>query len=88
MKNSLLACVEQFRNGEDQTGLKTFLNSMEDLQIMLDSLLQTADMEKLLRALRMLSICMKNLDITGMTDVLEFSLYPAVTEWIAGEGGK
>jgi hypothetical protein len=82
------SAIEHFRTGNDQLGLDNLLNSMVDLENLLE-FEYSADglcnkMDKITPVLRDLCRCIKNQDVTGLTDVLEFTLYPLTTEWIEG----
>lgn len=84
--NSLLSSIEHFRKGEDHSGLDCFLNSMDDLERMLE-LYQyfgkpQGNFGKIVPTVQKVHVCMQNQDVAGMTDVLEFTLYPLVKGWI------
>jgi len=84
-QNSLLTSIERFRNGEDHLGLDTFLKCMDDLENIIDIYLCLGEpklkIDELLPAVQKLYINMKNQDVIGMTDVLEFTIYPLTREW-------
>ncbi len=88
--SSLLSSVEYFRTGKDPHGLDSFLNSLDDLEFLLelDQFLETPKLEtgRILPVIKKLRECMQNQDITGMTDLLEFELYPVAKELVEGEG--
>lgn len=90
-QNSLFCTIEYFRKGNDHLGLDNFLNSMNDLENLLEYQQYTGDIkikiEKITPVLQNLCDCIKNQDVTGMTDVLEFVLYPLTKDWIE-ECGK
>jgi hypothetical protein len=87
-QNSLRSSVEHFRNGEDHLGLDDFLNSINDLESVIDIYQCLGEpkvkINEMLPAIQMLYIYMQNQDIIGMTDVLEFKIYPLSKEWIIG----
>jgi hypothetical protein len=87
-KNSLRSSIEHFRNGEDHLGLDDFLNSIDDLESIIDIYQCIGEpnvrIKKMLPNLQMMYRCMQNQDITGITDVLEFRVYPLSKEWISG----
>ncbi|KJS81117.1 MAG: hypothetical protein JM58_17805 [Peptococcaceae bacterium BICA1-8] len=84
LHNSLRASIQHFREGNDQLGWDNFQNSMEDLENLLefeqyfeDS---KCDIQKITTGLQSLYVCMQNKDVIGMTDVLEFTLYPLTNQ--------
>ncbi|NJD02848.1 MAG: hypothetical protein FIA99_09725 [Ruminiclostridium sp.] len=87
-RNSLRSSVEYFRKGEDHSGLDSFLNSMADFESLLEHYRYSGSLkekiEKIVPSIRILYEYMKNQDITGMTDILEFKLYPLTEEWAEG----
>ena len=93
LHDSLQICIEDFRAGRDCQGLEAFLNAVEDLEILMDSSwghgaenLGTTD--KILDALERIRDCIENCDVAGMTDVLEFMLYPMVKEMMSENGNE
>ncbi len=91
-QRSILSSVEHFRNTEDYIGLDMLLNSIEDLENILDSY-QYADesnmkIDELLPAVQTLYAYMKNQDIVGMTDILEFTIYPLTKHWLKEDNNK
>ncbi|HHV31512.1 hypothetical protein [Caproiciproducens sp. LBM24188] len=80
--------VEHFRRGEDDPGMKEFLSSMEELEtlVMLDQNSEDPriDFDQLLPMVRGLYFYMQNQDITGITDLLEYTLIPLSQEWFEG----
>ncbi len=84
--DSLHSAIEHFRNGEDHSGLNSFLTSVDDLEIMLDTYQclgkPKIELEKLFPAVQKLYLCMQNQDIIGITDLLEFTLYPLAESWL------
>lgn len=89
--HSLRGGIDSFREGEDQNGLDCFLESMDDLENLLemDRILGTEviKLERILPVLQELECRIKNQDIVGMTDLMEFTLYPMIKE-LAGEDGN
>lgn len=90
VQKSLISAVEAFRIGEDHRGLDEFISLMNDLESMIEvgQILgaEALDYNKLAPVLEALSVCVGNRDITGMTDLLEFSLYPLAKEWTVDDG--
>ena len=82
--STLRSTIEDFRSGNDQQGLDGFMNTMDDLEAILemDQYLGTVQLERIeiLSILEELCMNIKNQDITGMTDLLEFKLYPIAKE--------
>ena len=90
-RNTLNASVAFFREGRDHPGLDEFSHCVEDLEILLDIYQCTGkacfEIDKILPVYRKLLECMRNQDITGMTDLLEYQLYPLAMEQ-AGRSGE
>lgn len=88
LQASLQSAVRHFRNGEDRAGFDDFSNSMEDLESVIDTVRvfggAEADFDRMLPAVRQLLDCVRNQDVTGITDVLEFTVYPLSKEWMKG----
>ena len=84
--NSLFSTVEHFRSCRDHWGMDGLLKSMDELEILLaccpHSAKMNRKMEEMLPHLQALHGCMRNQDITGMTDTLESRLYPLTKEWV------
>ncbi len=89
--NSLFLTIEEFRKGKDHQGLDGLFNSMDDLECLLEINrsfgAQKMKLDGLLPILQELCERIKNKDIVGMTDLLEFTLYPMVKE-LTGEDGN
>lgn len=88
--NSLLSAIEDFRVGNDHKGLDSFLNSMDDLEGLLE-INQCLGAEKIktdriLPVIQELYVRIKNQDIVGITDLLEYTLYPIAKELVGGDG--
>lgn len=84
---ALFSSIECFRKGEDHSGIDYFLNSINDLEALVESYKPSSgnlnrNFEKMIPAVRTLQVHMHNQDMTGMTDVLEFTLYPLAKGWI------
>lgn len=88
--NTLLAAIENFRSGNDRQGLDEFLAAMEDMEMILemDRYLgrETFKPDYILPILDALSVLIKNQDIVGMVDLLEFTLYPITKELAEDDG--
>ncbi|MVB09689.1 hypothetical protein CAFE_03540 [Caprobacter fermentans] len=86
----LEAAVGHFRVGEDNEGMDSFLNAMEELEhaVETDRLSREPqiDLNRLLLPLQRLYLSMRNRDITGLTDLLEDTLIPLTNEWRKGGG--
>lgn len=87
LQNTLRSCVSLFREGKDNLGLDALVGSVEDLECILDILQCTGETDfepgGTLHACRRLLDCMKNRDVTGVTDVLEFTIIPLSELWAA-----
>jgi len=92
LHNSLRASIQHFREGNDQLGWDNFQNSMEDLQNLLEFEQYFGDLNydipKITTDLQALYVCLQNKDIIGMTDVLEFTLFPLANQWVIERDGK
>lgn len=89
-ENSLLSAIEQFRKGYDHLGLDNFLNCIADLEILFE-LHQYAEerwrsIDHIVPVIETLYVFVQNQDVVGLTDLLEFKLYPLTTQWIEGCG--
>ena len=89
--DSLYLSIDYFRKGEDHYGLDSFLDSMYDLERLLE--LQKCFRKlkinsKIEEVIQKLYLYMKNKDIVGMTDELEFILYPLAKELVEESGMK
>ncbi|WP_028306341.1 hypothetical protein [Desulfitibacter alkalitolerans] len=86
LQNSLCCSIKHFRKGNDSLGLDSFLNSMDDLEDLLELQQYTGDLRMKIHdiapMLQALYKSMKNQDLVGMIDVLEFTFYPLTKEWI------
>lgn len=80
-RKSLDDSVRHFTMGEDAAGLDDFLKSLEALTGILDSDNCPA---RLSAALEALYSAVRNQDIIGITDLLEFSFIPLINEWDSG----
>ncbi len=91
-QNSLCSSIECFRNCEDNPGLDNFLNSIDDLESIMDYCQcmgkPEVEIKKMLRYFQKLYIMMQNQDSIGMTDILEFEIYPLSKEWVKGSDEK
>lgn len=83
-RDALQSSVALFREGKDHAGLDALLNSVEDLESVLDIYQCTGEacvpIDTILAAYRRLLECMRHQDITGMTDLLEYTIYPLAME--------
>lgn len=79
-RNSLLTSIRHFRQGEDNPGLDCFLNCIDDLKSLIELQVYhgepNIDLKQIVQIFQRMYICMQNQDIIGLTDVLEYSLYP------------
>lgn len=87
---SLLGTIEDFRKANDHQALESLLNSIIDLENLLTYQQYVGDIDKkidkFLPIFQNLHDCVKNQDVIGMVDILEFELYPLSKEWIEGWG--
>ncbi|MDF1494777.1 hypothetical protein [Caproiciproducens sp. CPB-2] len=87
-RESLRSSVGHFRKGEDRSGFDEFLNSLDDLESILDYLQCVGEpeieLEELLAALKELPAYLHGQDVTALTDALEFAVYPLTEKWIGG----
>jgi hypothetical protein len=84
-ENALLSAIEHFRKGEDHLGLDNFLNMVDDLEIIIDLHPYCEELKEkidiLVLVFQTLYLCIQNQDVVGLTDILEFKLYPLTKEW-------
>lgn len=86
---NLRASAESFRKGEDYNGLDMLLKGLENFERMLcmgDFDINSAEMNSIVREYRNLLIYMHNRDSIGVTDILEYTLYPLSEKWLKGVG--
>lgn len=87
-RESLRSSVRHFRRGEDHSGLDEFLNSLDDLESILDYLQcmeePEIELKEMLEALKELPAYLRGQDVTALTDALEFAVYPLAEKWIGG----
>jgi hypothetical protein len=86
--HSLLSSIEHFRIGEDHSGLDCYLNSLIDLEMILELYPFTEETDNTINEIVLVTkgiyINMQNQDIVGLTDALEFKLYPLAQKWCEG----
>ncbi|MGF7056643.1 hypothetical protein [Brassicibacter mesophilus] len=84
-QKSLLYTIEHFRKGNDHLGLDNFLNSIDDMENLLEYQQYAGDvkikLDEIMPVLQILYDCIRNQDVTAMTDVLEFTVYSLTKEW-------
>jgi hypothetical protein len=84
-QHSLCSSIEHFRKGNDHLGLDNLLNSMDDLENLLELQQYAGEpwrkIDKIAPVLQALCKNVENQDVIGLTDVLEFTLYPLAKEW-------
>lgn len=87
-QKSLCASIGLFRNGEHALGMDEFLRSVDDLEnvVLLDrcSGKPKIIMKQLIPELQKIYYYMQNQDIVGLTDELEYIVYPMSGEWYEG----
>jgi hypothetical protein len=92
LQELLQTAVGHFRSGEDTAGLDSFLSAMEELDVVIEadrkSRQPQINLDQLLPAVRGLYFYMQNQDITGITDLLEYTVYPLTKEWLKGCDGR
>jgi hypothetical protein len=80
LQNSLLSTIERFRRCEDSSGLECFLHSLQDMEILFDTGkaygIPGFILDSIKKSLQSICNLIKNQDITGLTDVIEFELCP------------
>lgn len=90
--SSLLSTIEDFRMGNDHQGLDGFISMMDDLENILETNrclgAEELKFDTVLPILQELSKRIKNQDIVGMTDLLEFKLYPIAKELVGANGNE
>jgi len=82
-RDAVNTSVALFRQGKDHGGLDALLHSIEDLECLLNQYQCTGDaslpVDAILPVYRQLLECMQNQDITGMADLLEYTICPLST---------
>lgn len=88
LQKTLLCTIEDFRKGNDHLALDNFLNSMDDLKNLLEYQQYVGDLrrkiDRIPLVLQTLHDYAKNQDVIGITDLLEFTLYPLIEAWTEG----
>ena len=88
-RDAVNASVTLFREGKDHAGLDALLHSVQDLETMIEGYQYTGQtclpVDTILPVYRKLLECMRNQDITGMTDLLEYELCPLTAAGRCGE---
>lgn len=85
----LCSSAESFRKGEDHNGLEMFLKGLENLEKILcmrDFDMNSEEMNSIVCEYKNLLSHMRNRDILGITDILEYTLYPVSEKWLKGVG--
>ncbi|MDF2656098.1 MAG: hypothetical protein K0R19_2572 [Bacillota bacterium] len=87
-----LVSVQAYREGNDVLGLAAFLSSMDDLEQLFElnwrSDMSESALPGIVPILRELKNRIKNQDIAGITDLMEFVLCPAVKELGCSNGNE
>jgi hypothetical protein len=86
LKSSLSSTISYFNMGEDTAGINGFLECMEALDGLIDSKDCGEELQicsRLLPALESLHLAVRNQDIIGITDLLEYTFIPLADEWLA-----
>ncbi|HWP50998.1 MAG TPA: hypothetical protein VN626_04785 [Clostridia bacterium] len=87
LQNTLRSCVALFREGQDNLGLDELIGSIEDLEYILDIFQCSGEadfsFDNILLEYRKLLDRMRNLDLAGVTDLLEFTIIPLSETWAA-----
>ena len=87
--SSLLSSIEDFRKGNDHDGLENFLNSIDDLESLLEINIYlekpAIKLHRIISIIEDILMHMQNQDVIGMTDILEFELYPLAKDLVKGD---
>ncbi|WDV47438.1 hypothetical protein PV797_07105 [Clostridiaceae bacterium M8S5] len=82
----LLEAIDCFKIGQEHLGINAMLDILDDLENLVEHCEYCSDknihIESIVLILRNILKCIENQDVVGMTDALEFSLYPLTIEWI------
>ncbi|WP_163538221.1 hypothetical protein [Gracilibacillus sp. YIM 98692] len=85
LDRALLSSIEQFRSGNDHLGLDHFLHSIDDIEMLTEFHQYSGEpqehLDKLVKVLDKIYETLKNKDVIGLTDLLEFKLSPLINEW-------
>lgn len=90
LRDFFYTAFTQFQNSEDSAGIETLLTAATQLENLVetDRNLQQPqiNLNRLLPDLRKLYFYIQNQDITGITDLLEYTFYPLTQKWLEGSG--
>lgn len=87
LKVLLIEVVRSWRIGNDQKGLQNFAQSTQQLEKTVNTSLRDVEnkvfirINKLKLILENLHLLLKNSDIVGITDILEYQLIPLIQAW-------
>lgn len=92
LQRTLLSSIQQFRAGEDERGLTFLIESIDDLENILDYQQYSGKLQneifKVIPCLQEIIKYFANGDIVGITDTLEFKLQPHLLTLLhGGDGG-
>lgn len=92
LENSLIQSIDCFKSGSDSFGIKAFLDFTEDLENLLNIYECIEEpkiiIDKILPEIQTLHTYLQNQDIVGVTDILEYTIYPMLIEMTGGNSEK
>lgn len=84
----LQVAISQFQMADDVKGIESLLEILKQIDNLIDihqNLSESQiDINDLLSKMKKLYSYMKNEDITGVIDLLEYSFYPMTEKWLIG----
>lgn len=83
----LIEVVRSWRIGNDQKGLQNFAQSIQQIEKIVNTSLRDVEnkvfvrLDKLKLMLENLHLLIKNSDVVGITDIIEYQLIPLIQAW-------
>lgn len=87
LKVLLIEVVRNWRIGNDQRGLQNFTQSIQQIEKIVNTLLKGIEnkvfirINELKQMLENLHLLIKNNDVIGITDIIEYQLIPLIQAW-------
>jgi hypothetical protein len=87
LEQSLSGAIENLRSRRDAPGLDAFLDSVDDMEDIVDACLHLEQYEPIgyfLPYIRLIQTVVQNEDIVALTDIMEFMLLPLAKKALEG----